>query len=315
MRLVAAILLLAVISAAGGVVAASHGPYAVGLDSVLEIWRDALHDADHVGLTVTRISPRREMEIGATIADRIARYRTLADDSPAQAYVAAVGARLARQVQRPGIAYHFHIIRSPAMNAHAIPGGGIYVTTGMLQALESEAELAALLGHEISHVDLRHAIERVQYRTRVRDLGGGAAGDIAAVVHTLVRAGYSSQQELEADTNGMLLALKAGYDPRGAVALYQKLLEKGTAHPSRPQPQLMVQEVGGALVDALLQYFASHPPSEARVRAIEAAVRRHAALWSAQRVYVGRANYRDRATRDADPRADEWQVYQYYQGR
>jgi predicted Zn-dependent protease len=289
-----------------GLLAVSRTDHEVSLESVVEIWADVIRDTDRVGLTVTRVSVEREMEIGQEIEKR--RPWPLKDDPALQAYVAAVGQSLVPHIQRRGIMYRFVIIDSPMINAFALPGGGIVITTGMLNFLESEAELAAILGHEISHVDLRHCIERLQYELAARKIAGRELAMIARLQYQLVNLGFNEQQELEADAGGVILAAKAGYDPRAAITVFERLakVKRGwQGKKPRGKPTLMVGELGTALEKALEHYFATHPPTDKRVRQLKSVINRNASAWRGQQFYVGRSNYRDRIPRSSDARPEE----------
>jgi predicted Zn-dependent protease len=289
-----------------GLLAISRTDHEVSLESVVEIWADVIRDVDRVGLTVTRVSVEREMEIGQEIEKR--RPWPLKDDPALQVYVAAVGESLVSHVQRRGIMYRFAIIDSPMINAFALPGGGIVVTTGMLNFLESEAELAAILGHEISHVDLRHCIERLQYELAARKIAGRELAMIARLQYQLVNLGFNEQQELEADAGGVMLAAKAGYDPQAAITVFEPLatVKRGRqGKQPREKPSLMVGELGIALEKALEHYVATHPPTDKRVRQLGSVITRNASAWRGQQFYVGRSNYRDRIPRSSEARPDE----------
>jgi len=304
-RIIAFTLVGFLAAAAGGLLAMSESDYKVGLDSVVEIWGDFARDADHLGLTVTRVSAAREMEIGRKIEALMA----TSDDPKLAAYVTAVGESLVRHVRRKGISYRFHISPSSHVNAYALPGGGIYITQGMLRVLQTEAELAAVLGHEIAHVDLRHCIERIQYEQLARKV----VGDLALIVrigHELVERGFSEQKELEADVVGMILAAKAGYDPQAAIALFERLNKTWReAHNEAKQPTLIVQELGTALGKALDQYFETHPPTQLRIHELGGAVKRNARAWAGRQFYAGRTNYRDGVPRVSDERENEWVTF------
>ena len=154
---------------AAGAVLATRGTADpdVSLSSLVELWSDALRDADQVGMKLTRVSDAEEMRIGSDLARGI----TETEDEADTAYVKAVAQPLLAHVRRQGIHYEFHVIESPQINAFALPGGQIFVMRGLLDFVDSEAELAAVLGHEISHVDLRHCIERYQYEAKLEKAG------------------------------------------------------------------------------------------------------------------------------------------------
>lgn len=294
-----------VTAVAGSLLAISQTHQEVDLESVVEIWADLIRDADRVGLTITRVPARREMEIGREIEQELKGHWRLKEDPKLQAYVASVGEALLQHIQRRAISYRFYIVDSSDINAYALPGGAVYVTSGMLNFLKSEAELASILGHEISHVDLRHCIERLQYELMTRKVVGKDLAIVARIGYTLVALGFNEQQELEADAAGVILAARAGYDPRAPIATFERLaqFERGE---KRKKPTLMVEELGIAVGKALEQYFETHPPTEKRIRELHLVFQRNQGAWRGQKFYIGESNYWDRIPRSSSDRPSEW---------
>jgi predicted Zn-dependent protease len=178
-------------------------------------------------------------------------------------YVAEVGRKLAAVSDRPDLPYEFVVVDSDEANAWALPGGKIAVHRALLTELDDEAELAAVLGHEIVHAAAGHSAQAMQ-RGTILQLGLGllSAFTQSSPYSTLYNMGtnlgsqlvmqsYSRAQESEADHYGMIYMQRAGYDPAAAVDLQETFVRLSRGH-----------EPG--VLDALFQ---SHPPSEARVRA------------------------------------------------
>ena len=149
------------------------------------------------------------------------------------ARVQEIGRRIARVSDRQDVAYQFGVIREKGLNAFTLPGGTIYVYTGLIEQAD-EDELAAVLSHEMGHAAARHTAKQLQ-----ADLGftllmqiaaaAGAAPDAARVadsMYGLLRNGYSRQDELEADRLGIRYALRAGYNPEGMVTFLEKMLQE-----------------------------------------------------------------------------------------
>lgn len=266
----------------------------VDLSSVLEVWADVLRDADQFGLRLTRVSDREEMEVGREIADQITRWWS--EDPEWTPYVAAVAETLLPHLRRKGIRYEVRVIKSPQINAFALPGGQVFVLTGMLEFLETEAELAAVLGHEISHVDLRHCIERFQYELALRKVGARELGQMAEIARMLLTVGYNKYQELEADAQGVRLSIQAGYDPDAGAAVFERLQRRFGLPQPRPA-RTPVGEVIKALEEAMGSYLHSHPASSERTRRLKELVARNRPRLSEGVFYVGRANYRLRVPR------------------
>jgi predicted Zn-dependent protease len=159
-------------------------------------------------------------------------------DDELQVYVQAVGDRLQKSSYRKDISYTFKVVNDSTPNAFALPGGYIAITRGLLVHLNSEEQLAAVLGHEIGHVDAKHAVQGMQ-RSSLLGLGlavlSGAStgseygalirssGEVAA---TLLDRSYSRGQEEESDHLGIDYMVMSGYDPQGAVELQQIFYQK-----------------------------------------------------------------------------------------
>ena len=173
-------------------------------------------------------------------------------------YVNRVGARVAARAHRK-LPYRFHYI--PTMdfvNAFALPGGHVYIGAGLVALMDSEDELAAVLGHEIEHIDHYHCAEREQTEQRLRRI---PLGGLVAIPLSLFEAGYSKDQELEADREGTKLAVWAGYSPLGALRMFEtfdRLYQEYVRRAKSPQ-----EELSRAAIQTLEGYFRSHPlPSE-----------------------------------------------------
>ncbi len=288
------VLVLLVLSLGGALVLLGEVEQGVNFSSVLEIWADVLRDADQFGLHLTRVSDREEMQVGRDIARSVAAWWR---ENPEKVqYVSAVGATLLPHVHRTGIRYEFHVIESGQINAFALPGGQIFVTTGMLEFLQSEAELAAVLGHETSHVDLRHCIERFQYELTLRKVKAGELGALAGIARRLLTVGYNQYQELEADAQGIRLSIEAGYDPDAGAAVFTRLNDR-SGERTLPKAQTPVGEVAQAVEQAMGSYLRSHPPSDERVRRLNRLVAKNRQRLSGRVVYVGAENYRVRIPR------------------
>ena len=262
----------------------------VSLSAAMEVWGDVLRDVDQLGLQVTRVSDKEEMEIGRKLAAKaLESLPPSADAAQWEPYVTAVGQSLAPALRRPGIHYDFHVVDAYFPNAFALPGGQVFLTTGMLRFLESEAELAAILGHEMAHVDQRHCIENYQVQATLKRVGLENAAPAAELPRRLLAAGYSKYQELEADATGMRLMIEAGYDPQGCVQPFERLRdEEGEPQPAPREP---VGELSGSLADALGSYFHSHPPSAERIARLQELIAQNGRKLAGKSFYKGVENF------------------------
>jgi predicted Zn-dependent protease len=283
----------------------SKGPH-VSLDSALEIWSDVLRDVDNLGLQATRVPVHEEMELGATLA---AQVRAWGEEDPRDSeYVTEVASELLPYVNRTAMRYQFHVIQSPQVNAFALPGGQVYVLSGLMEFLRSESELAAVVGHEMSHVDLRHCIERYQYELALKKVGAGDAAGLVDLAHRLFAIGYSQDQELEADASGERLTIEAGYDPDAAAAVFERMKIKFREH-AAPPATTPLGEAGQAVWEALGSYFQSHPPSEQRARALREMAVSNRRTIAGRVIYRGVRNYNERIPRRKQEFDAERHVY------
>ncbi len=184
---------------------------------------------------IVTMSEKRELEIGEEEHAKVMQSMALLTDDELNAYVNEVGQRLAAVSDRPDLDFKFTIIDSPEINAFALPGGYVYINRGLLAYLNSEAELAAVLGHEIGHITARHAVQQ-QSRGSLARVASGVGGVVAAVatgsgyigsqimdVGSLWAqaglSGFGREHELEADTLGAEYLLRAGYNPQAVITV------------------------------------------------------------------------------------------------
>ena len=183
------------------------------------------------------IKPKTERAIGKKYDPLILQQMGYYPDPFLQQYINRIGQKIAATINRKAYTYHFKVVDQYQENAMALPGGYIYITRGMLATLNSEAELAGVLGHEIAHVTQRHGARQMtkaigaQFLTLAAAAGGAIAGGGAiAPAITMTQAlmsnilsGHGRAFEFEADEKGLYYAWKAGYDPRQASKFMRRL--------------------------------------------------------------------------------------------
>jgi len=225
---------------------------------------------------LTTMSAEREAALGQQAAAQVEAQMGFVDDAALQAYVQRLGQRLAAHSPRKDTSYDFHVVEMPEPNAFALPGGHVYVSRGLLALVNSEDELANVIGHEIGHVAARHAAQRDTRATGVgllstlgtvaaAVLGGAAAaqavGQLSQVAGGGFIAAYSRDQEREADEVGQRIAAEAGYDPAGMTRFLATLeawtrLESGgterapsflDSHPATPERVAATGRRAGAI--------------------------------------------------------------------
>jgi predicted Zn-dependent protease len=263
MRMIA---LAAVLLAAGGALYMAQRREhrdAVSADALVDAVADWQRDVSRAPMQLTRLTDGEETRIGDELARNYisALAAPTAQSAEIESYVEQVGMRVAAHAKRR-LNYRFHLIPdSNLINAFALPGGHVFVGQGLLEQMDSDDELGFVLGHEIEHIDHYHAVERVQVAARLEKLDMGVVADLAEIPLSLWQAGYSKQEEFEADREGLRLAAAAGYSPEGAVNLLKRLAEldnEYVIHAETPP-----EELSRVAVDGLEGYFRTHPlPSE-----------------------------------------------------
>ena len=221
------------------------------------------------------LSRDQEIALGLQSAPLMAeQFGGLDPDGAAQAAVSAVGERVVRQSIAGETQYEFsfHLLRDPAtVNAFALPGGPIFITRGLFQRFENEAQLAGVLGHEIGHVIARHSAEHLAKSQLAQGLinavgtagsdgmdNGQRAAQAAAVVAQMVQLRYGRGDELQADTLGVRLMSEAGYDPRALLEVMRILAEAGG---SSRQPEFLSSHPNpGNRQELIRRAIASHFP-------------------------------------------------------
>lgn len=170
-----------------------------------------------------------------------------AQDAQSNAYVERVGADLARRSHRPDMPYSYRVLNANYVNAYTFPGGAMGVTRGIMTEMQSEAELAALLGHELGHVNARHAAQRqgqsMLAQAAMVGLGvatsdsqwSGLVGLASQVGASALLSSYSRDNEREADALGQQYMASAGYPASGMTSLHQLLLAEQKSQPSMLQ--------------------------------------------------------------------------------
>ncbi|MBB5058758.1 putative Zn-dependent protease [Granulicella aggregans] len=249
---------------------------AVSASALVNLAADWQRDLTRVPMHLTRISDSEEMRIGDQLAQRYATPIRTAEDRALERYISEVGQQVTLHARRKLI-WHFHLLADPSLiNAFALPGGHIFVGSGLLDQLKSEDELAFVLGHEIEHVDHYHAAERVQIEAKLRHVDLDLAGQLLSIPMSLWQAGYSKDEESEADREGLRIAVASDYSSQGAVNLLERWVQlhrEYVIHAETP-----TDELGQVAIEGLTGYFRSHPlPSERLAQAKEIIEQEHLA--------------------------------------
>jgi predicted Zn-dependent protease len=215
------------------------------------------------------IPASEDIALGTNALNEVRRTAPVITQGAEVERIRRIGARIAAISHAPNMEWEFIIIDEPVLNAWALPGGKIAVYTKMIEAFNTDAELAAVLGHEVAHAVLRHGAEQVS-RGQIQSLivlGLGAAigaatddeqvGQIAVALGAVAAQGFvqlphSRAMELEADDIGTLYMARAGYDPRASIQVWQKMkaMKEGKQTPS--------------------PFFSTHPADDQRIARLQA---------------------------------------------
>lgn len=205
------------------------------------------------------LSERDELKLGTQLHREVTKKYNLTDAGLDR--VERIGQRCARVSLRPSLLYKFHVVQSREINGFSLPGGHVYVTTGLLK-IASDNELASVLAHEIGHVVARHSLKTLKKRQEYNDIAKsigdltGVAGDVGRdlgiALGQIVGEGFltvhSRDEEREADYLGVRGMSRAGFDPQGMVTMFQKL-----------------QRIENQEPDLLGSLFSDHPDAQERI--------------------------------------------------
>jgi metalloendopeptidase OMA1, mitochondrial len=233
---------------------------------------------------VILVSEGQEAALGDDAYRHILRDSVVSHDADAEQIVRKVGERIARAANEPAYQWQFSVINDPDMvNAFALPGGKVAVYTGIFGPARDEAGLAVVLGHEVAHALARHPAERMSQDLLLQVVGAGlgvALSKNPAVANQVLQvygigAGvgvalpFSRSQETEADRIGLILMAKAGYDPRVAFDVWQRMQKKQSGRDAPPEflsthpgYETRIEQLHSFLNEALRYYQPSHAKIE-----------------------------------------------------
>jgi len=213
------------------------------------------------------VSLDQEWQLGDQMAAQVAQQVHLVRDPQALAYVRMVGERIHAATPLANRPFDFEIVQDSSVNAFSLPGGHVYVNTGLIAQAGKVDELAAVLAHEISHVVARHAIKQVESANTINTIGSILLGQNPSVLSQLAAqvvaggamARFSRADEKQADDMGLQFMADAGYDPHGMLDMFQRLLALERSRPG-----------------AVARFFQDHPGTQDRIHDIEGRINRMA---------------------------------------
>ena len=189
--------------------------------------------------TAYGLTTEEEKNLGKQVFTEIEKTGSILDDLPLWGFVNRIGMSLVAEVGSTPFEFRFYVVKSQEPNAFAIPGGYIFVTTGLLVLAESEQEVAGVLSHEIAHVTMRHISQLIDRSQRINIAsmaamvagmllaGGGKGGEAIAATAMAAQQSlmlkYTREHETDADQNSLHYLAKAGYDPNGLLSFMKKI--------------------------------------------------------------------------------------------
>ena len=229
------------------------------------------------GANLVLMTENREKEIGQEEHEKVLSSMPLFEDEELLAYVREIGNKVAKVSHRPNLEYQFNIIDSPDINAFALPGGYVYVNRGLLTFMNSEAEVAAVIAHEIGHITARHAVQQQARGALARSAAsvgglvtavatgssyvGSQISQVASIWAQTGLSGFGREQELEADSLGAEYLVEAGYDPTAMIDVV-------TVLKNQEDFNRRISNGGGSYHGL----FATHPRNDTRLQEAIAAV-------------------------------------------
>ncbi len=223
-------------------------------------------------------SPQQDIQLGKEASAQVEKSMPVVRNDEINRYLSRIGARLAASKNAGTLPFHFSVLNDKTINAFALPGGPIYVHTGLLAAVDTESQLAGVLAHEMSHVQLRHGTNQASKANMIQipaALAGAMVGNktlLGSLAQLGVNIGagslllkYSRTAESQADLNGARIMNDVGYNPLEMARFFEKLEQQGSG--------------GNSL---LARWLSDHPSPGNRVKAVESEIR-----------YLPRTSYRE----------------------
>jgi predicted Zn-dependent protease len=263
----------------------ANPPLPASLATAFQVIGTPVKIADRLVTRIIPVSAIDERDFGEVLR---ARYDAQADTTSQDfLYLNDIVTNLARRSQKP-FTYRVYVVDGGAPNAMALPGGVILVTRGLLQVLQSEAELASVLAHELGHIELGHCLDAVRFSLLAEKVDMRPIGELVDMsLRALASHSFSKTVEDAADQYSFTMMDLSPYDPRGVGNAFASLIRfRGEQRADRATPR----------TDVLRDYYSSHPPLEIR----EAAFRERAEAWwrtrGNERRHLGADNLRERVS-------------------
>jgi Zn-dependent protease with chaperone function len=236
---------------------------------LFRIGRSVAREVDKAGQEVFRISEAEERRFGERFHAALRTEFDIEANGPTSRRLVRLATPILSRRSRSGPTYRFFVVGDPRPNAFAHAGGYVYVTRGLLELGVSDDELQFALAHEIAHVELGHVLATLAYWVQARKVAGEPAGEVAAMLHSLIATGYSQDKEFAADAWALRAMLASGKSRAGAIGLLQRLQREEGPEKENRGPGTKPASAAEAVARELGDHFRSHPPTRDRIERLE----------------------------------------------
>lgn len=239
------------------------------ISAVLDLARKAVKTGETIVQEAIGLDVDEENELGAAVHKHILETHKVVDSSETQARIQKLANPLLAKRTRTGINYTFTIVEDDSINAFALPGGYVYVHTGLLKFVINDAELQSVLGHEIGHVDLKHCVNSYTLGIRAAQATSGAGEMPVSELYNFYELQFREDDEFEADKYGYINMRKLGHSKEAALSFDRRMIDYYKSHGIETGQQ-DAENIPERIGQEFDNHFRTHPPSEERLKRLEA---------------------------------------------
>lgn len=239
------------------------------VSELFKLGHEASKEIDEIGQRILGLSVEEEKRVGREVHELVRTNHKILASHRRKGDLERLARPLLGLRERKGLTYTFSVLDDATINAFAHVGGYVYVTTGLLEFVQTDAELQTVVGHEIGHVDLKHCTRQITYAARAAETAGQTGFTVTQLAYQVIAMGYNEEYEFEADEWGYRAVLQIGRTPDEALSFYRRLLTYVNEKRSEAQPA-DPKNVFETAVREINTHFRTHPPVEERLRRLEA---------------------------------------------
>lgn len=245
------------------------------VEGLFKIGNDVLRKADDAGQDMFKVEDQDEEELGARIHKLLSESDDVkfVNDRDLQLRVEDAAAPFLSRLIRKDIDYTFSIVEDKEVNAFSLPGGYLYVNTGLLDFVKDDKELEFVIGHEIGHVDLRHCVRNYSYASRAGQLGGSLTESAVLQFYNGYAVAFSEDMEYEADKYSLERMLESGSTVEESLSFSKHMIDYEKSE-GLEEEQEEPSSVPDAIMQSLGNHFRTHPTSKTRLERLERLAKR-----------------------------------------